>query len=156
MTGGTPSDRWWHRVAARRPLDFVVGSLQTPYLRRWWIVRRNPLANFYLHEFLRSDDDRALHDHMYANLSVLLEGQYVEHTIAQGGVHHKQNFVVGDWRFRLPRTAHRIEVDEPCWTLFMTGPRVRQWGFHCVRGWRHWRDFVDERDSGKVGRGCED
>ena len=26
--------------------------------------------------------------------------------------------------------------------------------FHCPQGWRHWRDFVDEHDTGQVGRGC--
>lgn len=30
-----------------------------------------------------------------------------------------------------------------------------EWGFACPKGWRHWRLFVDERDHGKVGRGCD-
>jgi len=147
---------WWHRVADSRLPDFIIGGAEAPYLRRWWLVPRNALVNIYLHQFLRSDDDRALHDHMYVNLSVLLEGEYVEHTIAQGGVCRARRYAAGDWRIRLPTTAHRIEVDSPCWSLFITGPRVRQWGFHCPRGWRHWRDFVDDRDHGAAGRGCED
>jgi hypothetical protein len=148
-------DQWWHRVVNSRPPDFVIGRKDETYLRRWWLVPRNAFANAYLHQFLRSDDE-VLHDHMYVNLSVLLEGEYVEHTISQGGVHYSRRFRAGDWRLRLPTTAHRIEVAEPCWSLFLTGPRVREWGFHCPRGWRHWRDFTDERDQGQVGRGCED
>jgi hypothetical protein len=146
---------WWHRVAQSRKPNFIIGDEDAPYLRRWWIVPRNHFFNIYLHQFLRSDDDSALHDHMYVNVSYLLEGTYVEHTIAQGGVNHEKRYFAGNLRFRLPWTAHRIEVDQPCWSLFITGPRVRDWGFHCPKGWRHWKVFVDERDHGSVGRGCE-
>jgi hypothetical protein len=146
---------WWRRLSESRPPDYIVGEPENPYLCRWWVIPRNKWGNIYLHQFLRSDEDRALHDHMYVNLSYLLEGEYVEHTIAAGGVHSAQRYQAGDVRVRLPRTAHRIEVDAPCWSLFVTGPRVREWGFHCPRGWRHWREFVNPQDTGTVGRGCD-
>lgn len=34
------------------------------------------------------------------------------------------------------------------------GEQVREWGFACPKGWVHWRDFVDARDAGQIGRGC--
>jgi hypothetical protein len=43
------------------------------------------------------------------------------HTIAQGGCHHRKTCGTGDFRLRWPTTAHRIEVEAPCWTLFVTG-----------------------------------
>ncbi len=156
MTNPRMNDSWWKRVANRRTPDFIIGSEGNPYLKRWWLIPRNRFFNIYLHQFIRSDDDRALHDHMYHNVSYILEGSYIEHTIAQGGIHYECCYKKGNFRFRLPTTAHRIEVHDPCWTLFVTGPRVREWGFHCPAGWRHWKLFVDEHDSGKVGRGCED
>jgi hypothetical protein len=56
-------------------------------MRRWWVIPRNKFFNIYLHHFLHSDDDRALHDHPWWNVSILLRsGSYVEHTIAAGGV----------------------------------------------------------------------
>ncbi|WP_287865143.1 hypothetical protein [Achromobacter sp.] len=55
--------RLLRRHAWRRPPDFVIGDAADPYLRRGWIISRNPVFNLYLHQFLRSDDDRALHDH---------------------------------------------------------------------------------------------
>lgn len=146
---------WYARIEQQREPDFIIGGKDQPYLKRWWIIPRNRWFNIYLHKFLRSDDDRALHDHMYINFSYLLKGQYVEHTIAQGGVHHSKRYKAGVFRFRLPTTAHRIEVDQPVWSLFVTGPRVREWGFHCPAGWRHWTLFVSERDKGDIGRGCE-
>lgn len=143
-------------IADRRPPDFVVGGKEDPYLMRWWVIPRNRFFNVYLHHFLRSDDDRALHDHPWWNLSILLRGEYTEHTIAAGGVHRAVIRRAGQFKFRGAKSAHRIELHNgPCWTLFLTGPTLRTWGFHCPRGWRPWKEFVDDRDSGKVGRGCE-
>jgi hypothetical protein len=146
---------WWERVEESRPPDFIIGGKDTPYMLRWWIIPRNRFLNVYLHKFLRSDDDRALHDHPWINASILLSGEYTEHMILAGGVHHAKRYVAGNVRFRSARTAHRIEIDKPCWSLFVTGPVIREWGFHCPQGWRHWKVFVSERDSGSIGRGCE-
>lgn len=144
------------RIMASRPPDFVIGGHDNPYLLRWYAIPRNRLFNIYLHEFRRSDDDRALHDHPWFNVSLLLEGRYIEHTIAAGGVNARTLRQAGDWKFRAPWAAHRVELDgAPCRTLFITGPVQRSWGFHCPQGWRHWRVFTDARDTGSIGRGCE-
>lgn len=147
-------------IGQRREPDFIIGGADAPYLRRWWVIPRNPLFNIYLHQFLRDDDDRALHDHPWANCSVLLEGAYTEHQIRAGGIHVRARRVQGDWYFRpLGTLAHRIEVNEgPCWTLFITGPVYREWGFHCPgKGWVPWKVFTAARDGkpGEIGRGCE-
>lgn len=142
-------------IAARRPPDVVIGGDADPYMRRWWVIPRNRLFNVYLHHFMRSDDDRALHDHPWWNLSILLQGRYVEHTISAGGINVHTKRHAGQWKFRRAVSAHRIElVDGPCWTLFITGPRLREWGFHCPQGWRHWRVFTKPGNPGEIGRGC--
>lgn len=153
----TLADRFIARVT-QRPPDFVIGGAERPYLRRWWVIPRNPLFNIYLHQFLRSDDDRALHDHPWINASILMRGRYLEHTISAGGIEHRRELRAGDIRLRPSgRFAHRVElVDGPCWTLFITGPRYREWGFHCPRaGWIHWKKFTAADDIGAVGRGCD-
>ena len=66
------------RRVMRRPPDFVIGGSDRPYMHPWWLIPRNPWFNVYLHRIMRSDDDRALHDHPWVNCSVLLEGSYVE------------------------------------------------------------------------------
>lgn len=153
-----------------RPHDFCVGGELDPYLLRWFLIPRNPFFNIYLHCFLRSDDDRALHDHPWFNLSILLRGQYVEETIRAGGVHRYVMRQAGCIKFRTPWHAHRIELIphpdyesamgaigyEECWTLFITGPKLRSWGFHCPNGWRGWKRFTAPGDSGKIGKGCDD
>lgn len=165
------ADRIIARIT-RRPPDFIIGGQERPYLRRWFVIPRNRLFNVYLHQFLRSDDDRALHDHPWVNLSILLRGGYFEHTIAAGGIERKELLWAGAWRFRRSgRMAHRIELltignyvttqpdnQQPltCWTLFITGPRYRSWGFHCPqKGWIRWDHFTAADDSGAIGPGCD-
>ncbi len=159
------------RVARARRPDYIVGSIETPYLHRWYLLPRNRFCNAYLHCFLRDDDDRALHDHPWLSLSFMLSGSYIEHTILPGGIQCREVFHAGDWRFRRARHAHRIELPrarincagsthtsyrtEPCWTLFLTGPVVRIWGFHCQEaGWIPWDRFTNPGKPGETGAGC--
>lgn len=155
------TDRIIARIT-RRPPDFIIGGADDPYIRRWWVIPRNRFFNVYLHQFLRSDDDRALHDHPWANCSILLRGFYNEYL----GDPSPRLRVAGDIVFRRSgRIAHRIELlhdntgvapgEAPCWTLFITGPRYREWGFHCPRGWVHWKLFTAADDIGQVGKGCD-
>ena len=178
------------KIAGHRPPDFVVGADDPTgaYLLRWyltpwrgwyrhvdeahrtrwqrfavWLSMRLP--NVYLHKFLRSDDDRALHDHPWAWASLLLHGSYVEHTINSGGIHKRTVRAPGSLKLCGPRAAHRVELvnateagPAPCWTLFVTTPILREWGFHCpLRGWVHWRDFTASTDGrrGEIGKGCD-
>lgn len=138
-----------------RPPDLVIGPTEDPYLRRWFLVPRNNHCNIYLHEILKDDDDRALHDHPWDFDSIILRGSYLEHSNLCGKPWHRI-FRKGDINSKLAIQAHRIQVlDGPVLTVVFTGPRTREWGFHCPNGWRHWQEFCDERDYGKVGRGCD-
>jgi hypothetical protein len=187
-------------VAGRRPPDFVVGadSPDGAYLLRWFLTPwrawqhrlgkradQSPtwwnrtahrlarlLPNLYLHKFMRDDDDRALHDHPSWAVSFILRTGYVEHTIAEGGIHVRRQFAAGSLRYLPTKHAHRIELlrkvvrngdplvrptdpVEPCWTLFLFGPTVRPWGFHCPeRGWVPWQTFTAADKPGEIGPGC--
>ncbi len=133
--------------------DFYIGGRDNPQIERWFIIPRNKLANVYLHRILRSDEDRALHDHPWWNCSIVLRGGYWEVT-PKGRKWRGAGSIV----FRGAKASHRLEIDrtraQRAVTLFLTGPRFRVWGFHCPKGWVQWTDFVDERDNGNVGRGC--
>jgi hypothetical protein len=135
----------------QRPADFVIGPTDNPYLLRWYVIPRNKHFNIYLHNVLRSDDDRALHDHPWKSLSLVLRGRYVEVT-SKGQAAKSAGSII----YRSETHSHRLEVypGETCWTLFCTGPWLREWGFHCPRGWVPWQQFVDQTDHGNVGRGC--
>lgn len=139
-----------------RPPDFVIGG---DYMRRWWVIPRNQWFNIYLHCIGRDDDDRALHDHPWWNLSIVLKGAYREIFIngRRGRPWHDERILrAGRMVLRRATDAHRLEVVEgPVWSLFVTGPRVREWGFHCENvGWVHWRAFTSD-DGANVGKGCD-
>lgn len=140
----------WARARMRRPPDFVIGD---DYLRRWWIVPRNQGCNVYLHEILHSDDDRALHDHPWDNTSYLIDGSYIEVT-PDGEFQRGPGAIVT----RQATDAHRLVIPDGgrAVSLFLTGPIIRQWGFHCPQGWRHWKEFVANPGGahGIAGRGC--
>lgn len=152
---------WWPRaLTIPRSPDYIIGDTNDAYLRRWWVVPRNRWFNIYLHNFLRSDDDRALHDHPWVNCSILLCGSYREH-LPGGAVRLRKPWRPwAPWRLTLrgATAAHRVELIDgrPVWTLFITGPKVREWGFLCPQGWRHSTEYVARRPGGNsIGRGCE-
>jgi hypothetical protein len=141
----------WAALVMEREPDFIIGEIDNPYLRRWWIVPRNEGCNVYLHEILRSDDDRALHDHPWPNTSMLLDGRYIEHT-PDGSTLREAGWI----GTREAIALHRLEIlpGERAVSLFITGPKVREWGFACPNGWVHWRDFTGGENGEVVGRGC--
>ena len=141
---------WAQMLMASRPADYVIGE---DYLRRWYVVPRNPWCNVYLHQIMVSDDDRALHDHPWRNTSIILDGEYIEHMGGHGPVRRK----AGDVVQRSALALHRLEIEEgarPVITLFVTGPKVRDWGFACPKGWVPWQEFTSPTDARKTGRGC--
>jgi hypothetical protein len=152
--------RWAWKVIDSRPPDYVIQpdghSLHSLYLERWRVVE-SKLAGVKVHRVHRSDDDRALHDHPWTNLSIVLSGGYFEHRILAGGVHSRRWCGRGAIVWRRAKQAHRLEVISgapPTVTLFLTGPRLREWGFHCPNGWIRWQDFTLPNDKSRIGKGC--
>ena len=158
----------WRLALCRfREPDFVIGAAESPYMRRWWVIPRNRWFNIYLHQVLRDDDDRALHDHPWFNCSIVLKGGYWEvvpeyrpslswPVPPTRTIWRKAGSIV----LRRPTAAHRLVVGalgmegRAVWSLFVTGPVVRDWGFWCARGWVSREDFLDIENSGLIGRGC--
>jgi len=138
------------RLMSRRAPDKVIGTDRI-YMLRYWVWRTR-ICSLYVHWFCSSDDDRALHDHPWWSLSVCLTGYMLEHL--EGGT--KKLIEPGSVVLRSARHAHRLELlSENACTLFLTGPRVREWGFLCPQGWRHWRDFTAGPHGESIGRGCD-
>lgn len=136
-------------IFSREP-DFIIGDPGDPYMKRWWVIPRNKWFNIYYHEILKSDTDEALHDHPWWNMSIVLQEGYLE--VTKSGEKWRSP---GSIVFRHPEIPHRLVIKRPAKSIFITGPVVREWGFHCPNGWKLWKDFVDLRDNGSViGKGC--
>lgn len=152
-------------VMASRPPDLLIGQST----RRWLVWPKNNWGNIYIHEWVGDDMDQALHDHAPDNLSVILSGKCNEHfnvkplvtELLSNGERNYKTYSLrrtqGDVVFRLAGTAHKITlVDGPMISMFIQGPRRRDWGFHCVNGWKPWQEYIDARKGygDRSGKGC--
>jgi len=149
----------WFRVFFTGKPHFKIGNPDSPYMLRWYLIPRNPWLNVYLHKFLRDDDDRALHDHPWWFLSLMIRGAYCE-TRPTNILGETMNWTTTrqapSIAFRRAEDRHRVALidGKPCWTIVVTGPKVRDWGFWCPKGFVVWTDFVARDDHGSVGKGC--
>jgi len=100
-----------------------LGLAECPYLHRWTL--RLGAFSLRLHHFLSSDDKRALHDHPWWFVTLVLRGGYTD--VSEAGEDH---LGVGSVRFRRALHRHTVQVDPGgVWTLILTGPARRAWGF---------------------------
>ncbi len=131
-----------------RSPDEVIGER---YMRRWHLRRKPGRHNLYLHRYDGSDDDRALHDHPWRSVGVVLWGRLYEATPT--GVRRLWPFIP---KYRSAKYAHRLILESRvAYTLFFTFPKEREWGFLCPKGWVHWREFTDHSGQ-QTGAGCPD
>jgi len=121
---------------ALTPSDISVsGKL---YMRRWRFGSDNTFG-VRLHEIIRSDMDRELHDHPFDFVSIILSGGYYE-VREDGSI---KWYPAGSVLLREAETAHRLIVPAPTWTLVIRSPYRRTWGFYAKQGWVPWHSFLD-------------
>lgn len=139
------------RHMSRHAPDRVIGGVENPYMLRWFVLPRNRWFNIYLHNIVRSDDDRAEHDHPWISLSLMLRGVMGEYCNGRF-----RSISAGSLIYRGAAFKHRLVIPKSgsVVTVFVTGPKVREWGFWCPRGFVHWRDFTAGPNGETVGKGC--
>lgn len=119
------------------------GMLGEPYMERWYLLRKNEqsgVENIYLHRFVRNDPED-LHDHPWTNASIVLHGKYVERSWTLDG-RRTATRSAGDIIIRNAEDRHAIIGIEPgTTTLFITGPKVREWGFWLNDQFVHWLEY---------------
>lgn len=134
----------------------IRNSQGEPYLIRInlcyfkWPWSKLYLWGLKLHIILRSDDDRALHDHPWWFITWILCGGYKEYCkkTSVNPVTHESLTIetvsdqkVGSLLYRPSSWMHRVELENPAVTLVLTGPRIREWGFATEKGWMDWRTY---------------
>lgn len=132
---------WAEEYTGLRPPDIYLGRADDHQLERWYVLPRNDQFNIYLHWFLRSDDDRAPHDHVADNISLLLRGRYAEVTPEGTTIYE-----AGDRVERKAEQLHRVElIDGPTLSMFVIQKPRRVWGFQTEEGWEDWQTFYRKR-----------
>lgn len=144
------------RFLTRRVIHNFQGD---PYLVRWTLFSCRAFGIF-IHQILRSDDDRDLHDHPWPFWTFILKGRYTEYVPMDSPPlwNYYRSSTRNECEMSLkskvcgPGTlvrhkaedCHRLELDKPVWTLFIHGRRCREWGFHTPDGWIDWRTYIDK------------
>lgn len=127
--------RFLFRQAGKLPCRLIDINGQ-PYLERYHVGTLFG-CRIYLHRFVRRDAERHVHNHPWRwALSLVLAGLYIEELATHDDpacgyqVKHRR---VAWWNWISPTTRHRIfDVEPETWTLFITGPRFKGWGFYEV------------------------
>lgn len=108
----------------------TIKVFDDPYLLRVYLSDRVRLHYFYI-----GDDDRSVHNHPWDNsTSVILTGGYREERYDPATKATTfRDLRPGDVNHIAHKDFHRVDLlDEGkgCWTLFITGTRIQDWGFH--------------------------
>jgi hypothetical protein len=125
-----------------------------PYLERYYLFLKDrdrfPF-NVFLHKFLKGDPDD-VHDHPWPYATLILKGGYYEwlpQFDSKGNKIAEMCVWRGPGSFRVCRanSYHRIELDPSvtAWTLFMPGPKKRDWGFLVNNKWIQHEQYLKER-----------
>jgi hypothetical protein len=100
-----------------------LGLPECPYVIRWKIETR--IGSLRLHRWIKPDDDRAFHDHPWWFMTIVLRGGYTDRSPAGD-----DTLRAGSARFRPALHRHTvIPGPDGAWTLLVTGPIARPWGF---------------------------
>lgn len=143
----------------RAPDRRIWNNAAVVHMARWHLLRWVRFVSVYLHEII-ADDDKDPHDHPWWNVSIPF-GWYIERRFVTPPVDGQPlPAMVGEWCmplvpiFRRATTAHRIVLRGDgsgnavkVWSLFITGPRRRTWGFWTERaGAARWVTADDYRE----------
>lgn len=117
------------------------------HFKRWqiWSTR---WFNIYLHYINKADEDKHLHDHPWSFWSIILKGGYIESAADVGSAVPtkitKRGFL--HMAYRNKHTPHMISVlEHPTYSLVITGPGGRKWGYTTEDGWKDHENYRIEK-----------
>jgi hypothetical protein len=148
----------WATMRSRGP-DAQIGRDEQgrSYMERWHAIPRNKHFNVYLHLY-HHDDDRIPHSHPWWSVSICVSGALREfytrtsHNASMPDQHKMRLVTKGDIVWRSADMFHHLEVaGNRTITIFITGPRIKDWYFACKRGLMHHKDYAS---PSRGGAGC--
>lgn len=125
-------------------LKAIVNCEHDTYLMRWYVIRTKWFGLF-IHKFLRSDEDRALHDHPWNFIVIPIWRGYIEyserissfydlelgHRLTSRTPIKRRVYPIISSRYRNRNFRHRVELinNKPAWSIFIRFEGKRVWGF---------------------------
>lgn len=135
----------------RLPFGFEWRSdlIAHDYMRRRTLS--TPWGAIRIHHILRSDQREHFHDHPFDFTSLILAGGYVEHRPGMEPRTCRPGSVVR----RRAEDLHALElIGKSAWTIVVTGPIRRDWGFMTEDGWVPASQY-DEWKRKRFRRSCK-
>lgn len=136
-TGHYVRPKRWGRIDITKTVD----GEEVLYLRRWYLWRCKAFS-VRLHHIVMEDVDRWPHDHPWNFVALVLRGGYVERWGPAGMcvpcLTKRVRFVNAHRATDVHRIVRFTRGHKGAWTLFITGPELRTWGFQTDEGWLAW------------------
>lgn len=135
--------KWYEKRASTYTPDLEVENDGAVYLERWHLIPKNWFFNIYLHRFTNSDFP-VPHSHPWFSLAFIIKGSFIEHRPGKTPRHCFERKLY----FRTPWTLHWLEmIRDVTWTLFITGPVIKPWGFVEDGKWIYHKTFLSTRNN---------
>lgn len=138
----------------------IVNCDRDVYLHRWFVIRTKRFGLF-IHKFVRSDEDRALHDHPWSFIVIPIWRGYFEWSNCKGcqqypeyyenqscpNPQRKRVYPILGARYRRAEYRHRVELigGKPSWSIFIRFTKRRDWGFWLPAGFQQWNKWWQEK-----------
>ena len=133
--------REWVRTLAGARFGFthdLVFEDDQPYLERWIIWFGFTLR---LHRFHKGDDERAFHDHPWWFVTIPLQSYRESTPDAEPTILRRFHP-----HYRSANHRHIVQLlmpGKPVWTIIITGPKSKEWGFWDQGNFIHHSQWLD-------------
>ena len=122
------------------------------HFRRYRLFQ-SPIFAIYIHNIMKSDEDRHKHDHPWNFVSIILEGAY-EEEFTQPPYHFTEThkvYMSGDFVHHPAEDAHKLTLisDNVITLVFAYGKR-RVWGYQTEKGWIDFKTYRQAKNEGKL------
>lgn len=126
----------------------VIGAPECALLHRWTLLDTTR-GRLWVHHFMPDTEDRDPHDHPRSFVTFVVAGGYTDISYlptwsASGFVERISRCRRGSIHFRHAEHMHRTKTGpDGAWTIVLTGPDVREWGFLKHGIWWPMRRYID-------------
>lgn len=131
----------------------IISKNGVVYFRRYRLLQ-TPWFGIYVHQILKSDQERHPHDHPFSYSSLILSGAYHEDVWYSPDFKKRlsQSYYQGDVVEHSKLDFHKISLlTKEVWTLVFASGRTRTWGYLLKDGsWIDHKEYRKLKNDGKL------
>jgi hypothetical protein len=123
----------------------IISKSGVKHFERWQIIQTRWFG-IYFHCIYQADTDKHCHDHPWDYISIPLWGKFIElkkNNIEGKAYYSFPTICFGQIIKRKAEDFHKIHrlCSKKVYTLFLTGPRKRAWGYDVNGVWMPWEEY---------------